>query len=158
MDEISEGSGSYSVLWNVGVQSECHCLTWWFQIISHCLREARLCKANSLHLLRGLPRQYIRICLVVYAKIAWLNTPVECLVGDDVLSCPGCYYCFSPTLLPSRRELELNCSRSHPVVCLDLRERSHSDITGKVTSSAVHGRVWNSHRLAQGGVVIISNS
>ena len=39
-------------------------------------------------------------------------------VGDDVLSCPGRYYCFSPTLLPSRRELELNCSRSHPVVCL----------------------------------------
>ena len=24
-------------------------------------------------------------------------------VGDDVLSCPGSYYCFSPTLLPPRR-------------------------------------------------------
>ena len=39
-------------------------------------------------------------------------------VGDDVLSCPGSYYCFSPTLLPTRRELKLNCSRSHPVECL----------------------------------------
>ena len=38
-------------------------------------------------------------------------------VGHDVLSCPGRYYCFSPTLLPTRRELKLNCSRSHPVVC-----------------------------------------
>ena len=46
-------------------------------------------------------------------------------VGDDVLSCPGRYYCFSPTLLPSRRELELNCSRSHQSSVL---ERSYSDI------------------------------
>ena len=36
-------------------------------------------------------------------------------VGDDVLSCPGSYYCFSPTLLPTRRELKLNCSRSRPL-------------------------------------------
>ena len=35
-------------------------------------------------------------------------------VGDDVLSCPGSYYRFSPTLLPTRRELKLNCSRSSP--------------------------------------------
>ena len=28
-------------------------------------------------------------------------------IGDDVLSCPGSYYCFSPTLLPTRRELKL---------------------------------------------------
>ena len=39
-------------------------------------------------------------------------------VGGDVLSCHGGYFCFSPTLLPTRRELKLNCSRSHPVVCL----------------------------------------
>ena len=30
-------------------------------------------------------------------------------VGDDALSCPGRYYCFSPALLPTRRELKLNC-------------------------------------------------
>ena len=47
-------------------------------------------------------------------------------VGDDVLSCPGSYYCFSPTLLPTRRELKLNCSRSHQSSVL---ERSYSDIT-----------------------------
>ena len=35
-------------------------------------------------------------------------------VGDDVLSCHGRYYCLSPTLLPTRRELKLNCSRSRP--------------------------------------------
>ena len=45
-------------------------------------------------------------------------------VGDDVLSCPGRYYCFSPTLLPTRRELKLNCSRSHQSSVL---ERSYSD-------------------------------
>ena len=45
-------------------------------------------------------------------------------VGDDVLSCPGSYYCFSPTLLPTRRELKLNCSRSHQSSVL---ERSYSD-------------------------------
>ena len=28
--------------------------------------------------------------------------------------CPGRYYCFSPTLPPTRRELKLNCSRSIP--------------------------------------------
>ena len=47
-------------------------------------------------------------------------------VGDDVLSCPGRYYCFSPTLLPTRRELKLNCSRSHQSSVL---ERSYSDMT-----------------------------
>ena len=47
-------------------------------------------------------------------------------VGDDVLSCPGSYYCFSPTLLPTRRELKLNCSRSHQSNVL---ERSYSDKT-----------------------------
>ena len=36
-------------------------------------------------------------------------------VGDDVLSCPGSYYRFSPTLLPTRRELKLNCIRSRPL-------------------------------------------
>ena len=36
-------------------------------------------------------------------------------VGDDVLSCHGRYYCLSPTLLPTRRELKLNCSRSRPL-------------------------------------------
>ena len=46
-------------------------------------------------------------------------------VGDDVLSCPGSYYCFSPTLLPTRRELKLNCSRSHQSSVL---ERSYSGI------------------------------
>ena len=46
-------------------------------------------------------------------------------VGDDVLSCPGSYYRFSPTLLPTRRELKLNCSRSHQSSVL---ERSYSDI------------------------------
>ena len=46
-------------------------------------------------------------------------------VGDDVLSCPGSYYCFSPTLLPTRRELKLNCSRSHQSSVL---ERSYSDM------------------------------
>ena len=45
-------------------------------------------------------------------------------VGDDVLSCPGSYYRFSPTLLPTRRELKLNCSRSHQSSVL---ERSYSD-------------------------------
>ena len=46
-------------------------------------------------------------------------------VGDDVLSCHGRYYCLSPTLLPTRRELKLNCSRSRPSSVL---ERSYSDI------------------------------
>ena len=46
-------------------------------------------------------------------------------VGDDVLSCHGRYYCFSPTLLPTRRKLKLNCSRSRPSSVL---ERSYSDI------------------------------
>ena len=74
--------------------------------------------------LRELPRQSLQICLVDYAKIARyapsrvMSVCVNDGVGDDVLSCPGCYYCFLPTLLPSGRELELNCSRSHPVVCL----------------------------------------
>ena len=52
-------------------------------------------------------------------------------VGDDVLSCPGSYYCFSPTLLPTRRELKLNCSRSHQSSVL---ERSYSDTLSKADS------------------------
>ena len=52
-------------------------------------------------------------------------------VGDDVLSCPGSYYRFSPTLLPTRRELKLNCSRSHQSSVL---ERSYSDKSATDTS------------------------
>ena len=48
-------------------------------------------------------------------------------VGDDVLSCHGRYYCLSPTLLPTRRELKLNCSRSRPLYKIALG-RPNSDI------------------------------
>ena len=57
-------------------------------------------------------------------------------VGDDVLSCPGSYYCFSPTLLPTRRGLKLNCSRSHPVErdhILILPHLSLEDATARAT-------------------------
>ena len=52
-------------------------------------------------------------------------------VGDDVLSCHGRYYCLSPTLLPTRRELKLNCSRSRPLYEIALG-RPNSDNTRKL--------------------------
>ena len=44
-------------------------------------------------------------------------------VGDDVLSCPGGYYRFSPTLLPTRRGLKL---RHHALPFRALRLQSVS--------------------------------
>ena len=63
-------------------------------------------------------------------------------VGDDVLSCPGSYYCFSPTLLPTRRELKLNCSRSHQSSVL---ERSYSETEYTVVHAFLHLEVSASH-------------
>ena len=52
----------------------------------------------------GVPIRILQNCLVV--------RQTKC---GSVLSCHGRYYCLSPTLLPTRRELKLNCSRSRPL-------------------------------------------
>ena len=61
----------------------------------------------------------IWLCLVVLLQNC-LVVRQTCLLAlktkcGGVLSCHGRYYCFSPTLLPTRRELKLNCSRSRPL-------------------------------------------
>ena len=53
----------------------------------------------------------IGLCLVVLLQNCLVVRQTKC---GSVLSCHGRYYCLSPTLLPSRRELKLNCSRSRP--------------------------------------------
>ena len=66
----------------------------------------------------------IGLCLVVLLQNCLLVRQTKC---GSVLSCHGRYYCLSPTLLPSRRELKLNCSRSRPRSGI-VYERSKSDI------------------------------
>ena len=65
-------------------------------------------------------------------------------VGDDVLSCHGRYYCLSPTLLPTRRELKLNCSRSRPLYEIAL---------GRPNSDNIYVHVAFVHYLLGGQVV-----
>ena len=64
MDEKSEGSGCYSVLRNVDVQSEGHCKRGGSRSSFIAFERHDFAK------LRELPRQSLRICLVDYAKIA----------------------------------------------------------------------------------------
>ena len=54
----------------------------------------------------------IGLCLVVLLQNCLVVRQTKC---GSVLSCHGRYYCLSPTLLPTRRELKLNCSRSRPL-------------------------------------------
>ena len=93
MDEISEGPGSYSVLRDVGVQSECHCQTWWFRIIFHCLRDSLL---GSIQGLGAAIRWIIVGCDVGNGKVGCRNvmpqelqSDVEVPIATSRVACDG---------------------------------------------------------------------